>query len=171
MTFGVGVDDEDTISARLQHTTDFKVINLGAGASSQQFSLYNNVILKNNNIKPKAIIHIWTDSFRNLTVDKHYYIIHNGPWNNFGLKEDTPPEVFNSLFGESKTHAVSAMFNRLTVNSLYNDIPVIHATHSRKMWEEQNLKYPDLPMIFLPILDYARDLQHPGIKSNIHAAE
>ena len=87
ITFGVGVDDEDTISARLQQHTDFKVVNLGAGASSQQFSLYNNILLKNNNIKPKAIIHLWTDSFRTFTVDEHYNIIHNGPWNNFGFQK------------------------------------------------------------------------------------
>lgn len=169
--FGVGVDDADTISSRLKEITGTNVVNLGVGGSGQQISLYNTVILKNNNIKPKAIIHVWTDSMRPFSADKDYNIHYNGPWNNFGFPKDTPASILNEIFVESKSHAVSAMFNRMTVNSLYPDIPIIHATHFKQMWDEQNFKYSNLPMLFLPLKDSARDCQHPGIESNKLAAK
>jgi hypothetical protein len=170
-TFGVGLDDSDTISARLQELTGFNVVNLGVGGSCQQISLYNTVLLKNNNIKPKAIIHIWTDSMRPFSIDKDYDIQYNGPWNNFGFSKDVPTSVLDSLFVESKAHVVSAMFNRMTVNSLYNDIPIVHASHFKEMCDEQNSKYPKLPVVFLPFKDRARDLLHPGVDSSINAAQ
>jgi len=169
--FGVGVDDADTISSRLKELTGCNVVNLGVVASCQQISLYNMMILKNNNIRPRAVIHLWADSNRPFSVDKHYNIQFNGPWNNFGFSNDVSIEVLDEIFGKSKSGAISAMFNRMITNSLYTDIPVIHATHFNKMWDEQNLKYPNFPMMLLPIRDLARDCRHPGIDSNILAAK
>ena len=168
--FGVGVDDADTISSRLREITGLDVINLGVGGSCQQVSLYNMILLKNNSITPRAIIHIWTDSIRPFSVDKNYNIQHNNPRNNFGFPKDAPAAILNEMFSESKSHVVSAMFNRMIANLLYADIHVIHATHFKKMYTEQQKQYPYMPMMLLPSTDVARDLVHPGIESNKFAA-
>lgn len=166
-TFGDGVDDGDTISARLQELTGCDVINLGAPGSSQQFSLYNMLMLKKRKIKPKAIIHIWTDSMRLFYINNDFRHCYVGHWNNFGLSSDVK---FNP-FDDSKTHIVSSMYNRMTANLVYSDIPVIHATHFQTMWEEQESIYPDYPMTYLPHIDKARDLLHPGREGNIVSAK
>ena len=166
--FGLGVDDNDTLAVRLQSLTNCDVINLGVRGSCQLFNLYNMILLKNKNIKPKAIIHVWTDSKRPFTVDVNYNIEHHGNWNDYGATTPTP---LNQLFGNYKSHIVSAMFNRMIANTVYNDIPVIHATYFNELWKEQTLRYPNLPIIFFPTKDWGRDLKHPGIESHINAAD
>lgn len=169
--FGTGVDDADTLSARLQEITGLNVVNLGVGGSCQQVSLYNMILLKFNNIKPKAIIHVWTESTRRFDVDNNYFLRPAGAWNNFGFPKDTPPSILKQMFYENNTHVVSAMFNRMIANSLYFDIPVIHATYFHHMWLQQHLKYPNLPMLNLQTIDLARDCKHPGIESHTLAAK
>ena len=44
-TFGIGIDDDDTISSNLSKITNVPVINMGIGGTSIAFSFYNNLIL------------------------------------------------------------------------------------------------------------------------------
>ena len=166
--FGNAIDDADTLSNRLQELVGCDVVNLGASGSCQQTSLYNMTRLKEKNIKPRAIIHVWTDSMRLLHVNNDFRLCGVGHWNNWGLA----PNIQFDLFTDSKTHVVSSMYHRMIANFIYSDIPVIHATTFPQMWHEQNTKYPDFPMLHMALgIDKARDLSHPGIKTNMHHAK
>jgi hypothetical protein len=165
--FGDAIDDDDTVSARLQELVGCHVVNLGVPGSCQQTSLYNMTILKNNNIKPRAVIHIWTDSMRLFQIDNKFKRCNAGHWNNWGMD----PTFEFDPFANQKTHLVSTMFNRMVANNIYNDIPVIHATNFKTMHEEQQEQYPNMPMLYLPPIDNARDLRHPGIETNKNSAK
>jgi hypothetical protein len=168
VVFGDGMDDADTLSNRLQELVGCDVVNLGACGSCQTTSLYNMTRLREKNIKPRAIIHVWTESTRSLHINNNFRLCGVGHWNNWGLDSDVQ---FN-LLADSKTHVVSSMYNRMIANLIYSDIPVIHATSFPQMWHEQNNKYPDYPMLYMAWgTDKARDLWHPGIKTNIHHAK
>jgi hypothetical protein len=124
--------------------------------------------LREKNIKPRAIIHVWTESTRLLHINNDFRLCGAGHWNNWGMDSDVQ---FN-LLADSKTHVVSSMYNRMIANLIYSDIPVIHATSFPQMWHEQNNKYPDYPMLYMAWgTDKARDLWHPGIETNIHHAK
>jgi hypothetical protein len=168
--FGQGLDNADTISSKLEQVTGIPVVNLGVGGSSQQFSLYNQLLLTQRAIVPRAIIHIWTDSCRPLSVDENGQFHHHGPWNRFGLSSDAELALWNNITGKYKTHVVTAMFNRMISNSIAGSCPVLHATHFVQMHKEQLEQYPLMPMLLMPKIDLARDLIHPGIKSNLRAA-
>ena len=165
--YGDAVDDSDTLSARLQELILCPVINLGSPGSSQLTSLYNMMILKNNNIKPRAVIHVWTESMRHFYLDKDFRQCYCGINNNWGLAPNTSTDIFT----ESKTHIVSAMFNRMVANNVYHDIPVIHATQFGAMCDEQNAMYPNLHLLKFPHIDQGRDLLHPGIEANKNSAK
>lgn len=165
--YGDGLDNSDTLPARLQELTRCPVINLGSPGSSQLLSLYNMMILKNNNIKPKAVIHVWTESTRLLYLNNNFQHCHCGPNNNWGMEDSKG----HALITESKAHIVSAMFNRMIANNVYHDIPVIHATYFDIMWQEQESMYPNFPMFLLLNKDQARDLCHPGRETNKDSAK
>jgi hypothetical protein len=166
--FGDAVDDSDTIAANLKQLIGCNVINLGLSGSCQQDSLYNMMTLKNNNIKPRAIIHVWTDSMRLFCIDNDFQKCFSAQWNNFGFDPDVKPGIFE----HTKSHIVSAMFNRMIANNVYHDIPVIHATHFEEMQYEQSKLYPNMPLTLLSkSLDNARDLQHFGRESHNFSAK
>lgn len=168
--FGQGLDDADTISSKLELLTGIPVVNLGVGGSSQQFSLYNQLLLTQRAIVPRAVIHLWTDSCRPLTVDKNGQFHHHGPWNSFGLSSDAELALWTNILEKSRTHRVTAMFNRMISNLIAGAVPVLHATHFVQMHAEQQAQYPLMPMLLMPKIDLARDLIHPGIKSSLQAA-
>lgn len=166
--FGDAVDDSHTLSARLQELVNSPVINLGVAGSCQLTSLYNMMTLKNSKIKPKAVIHAWTDSMRVFYVNNQFQRCGVGNWNNWGANSDIKFDMFTN----SKTHIISAMFNRMIADNIYSDIPVIHATYFKHMWAEQRSMYPNSPMLLLPhTKDLARDLLHPGRETNKDAAK
>jgi hypothetical protein len=86
-TFGEGVDDSDTIPAQLSKIIGRPVINMGAGGTSQQWSLHNSVILKEYYATPLAVIQFWTSPYRTTTYTR-YSVENQGPWNNNSIYEN-----------------------------------------------------------------------------------
>ena len=86
-TFGEGVDDSDTIPAQLSKIIGRPVINMGAGGTSQLWSLHNSIILKEYYPKPFAVIHFWTSPYRTTTYTD-YSVENQGPWTNNSVYEN-----------------------------------------------------------------------------------
>jgi len=59
-TFGVGLDDKDTISAQLESIIGLPVINLGVGGSSNDLILHNSTLFRDKGIIPKGVVHLWS---------------------------------------------------------------------------------------------------------------
>ena len=62
--FGIGVKESQTVSKYIENLTGYQTINLGANAVSPMFMWINSIILAKKNIKPVAMIYIWTDPSR-----------------------------------------------------------------------------------------------------------
>lgn len=63
-TFGVGVTDDDTISAQLEKLTGKPVVNLGQPGASNATIAYNSYYLKQNYPTPISIVNLWTTMSR-----------------------------------------------------------------------------------------------------------
>lgn len=147
--FGTGIDDSNTISIFLQNMLNIPVINMGMGGSSIQFALHNSLMLYKKYGTPKAVIYGMPGITRYLLYQRNYIQSKLG-------YEDTP--------------------NNKAIDHL---IPfnLINASLIRNLWEDK-CKYYEFSMFpttakalgcdsYLPIPDdYARDMSHPGIKSN-----
>lgn len=81
---GMGVPEQDTVSAQLEGMIDRPVINLGVGGCSNMFIMYNNMRFLSK-YKPYALINIWTTPDRATTFRKPSVgetgITHWGSWN------------------------------------------------------------------------------------------
>ena len=66
--FGIGVDNENTLSGHIHHLTGIPTVNLGIpGASVMRiWSLLTDLL--NSGIKPKAVVIVWTDPSRFLEI-------------------------------------------------------------------------------------------------------
>lgn len=62
--FGLGVKDEHTVSHRLEEVSKTSVINLGVCSASPMFMWINSTILSSHNIRPKAVVYLWTEPSR-----------------------------------------------------------------------------------------------------------
>ena len=147
--FGTGVDDSHTLSSYLEKLFDVPVINMGMGGSSIQFALHNSLMLYKKYGIPRAVIYGMTGMTRYLLYQRNYVQLKLG-------YEDSP--------------------NNKAVDHLipYN---LINVELIRNLWKDK-CKYYEFSCFpttakFLscdlhkPIPDdYARDMSHPGIKSN-----
>ena len=74
--FGVGIAEDETVTAQLQKLTDRPVINLGKPGASVTYTLANNMLLENNFPKPFAVINHWSGIWRDtiFTSDRNKYV-------------------------------------------------------------------------------------------------
>jgi len=146
--FGIGIREEDTLSSQLSKLINMPVINMGIGASSMEYSLYNSVILNENYPTPKAVVQLWS-SLQRTTYYNTKNVVHHGSWN-------MPSKGHMDLYTEDQSH------------------PLVHGLMcqriSKMMWEktkyyeasffdETTLKL-QLPEVHW--VDQARDMSHPG---------
>lgn len=157
--YGIGVDDQYTLPSRLSKLTNLPIVNLGATGCSQQFCLYNLTILRQANIKPKAVVIAWPHSKRTFVL-KNSRQLHGGHFNNWFLDPRFP---YEKVFAEIETHRINYIFNRTTANLMYHDIPVIHTSFYKDDVEDQLTLNNDITL--LPVVDKARDLKHPGMET------
>lgn len=147
--FGTGLHEEDTLANQLHNLTNVPVINMGIGASSIEYSLYNSVILNEHYPTPKAIVHIWSALDRATYYNKKN-IVHHGTWN-------MTPNNYMDLFSADPTHAK------------------VHATLaqmiSKQLWSKKTQYYEAsffsntadrLNVPCIATIDNARDFSHPG---------
>jgi hypothetical protein len=149
--YGIGIDDNHTLDKELSKLTKCPVINMGAGGTSIEFSLYNSIILRENYPKPKAVIQIWSSVGRyTLFNDKRDLgILNQGAWN---LSKD---DKFNTDINLS----TRGYLNTLASKHIWDDTIYYEASY---FTETINTLKCDV----LKKIDLGRDLSHPGIESN-----
>lgn len=151
IVYGSGLANEDTIPRVIEKITNLPVVNLGVAGSSVELSFYNSLILKEQNIQPKAIVQLWTGTERYLDYNSKHGWFPMYPWN----KNYVPNVDWN----------VKSCFYRRAFLSMWKDSTAIYeATFFENTAKEFNIE-------FIEIFDYARDLCHPGILSAKTCAE
>jgi len=150
--FGIGLDDNDTITSQLEQLIKCPVINMGCPGSAIDYSLYNSVILKNICTKPKAVVHLWTSTERttHFLEERHRSC---GVW---------PTQKTSSYFDEwirDPNHSAAvATFASMITKHLWSNTKLFEATAFQKTREV--LKCYHLPNN--PKYEKARDLLHKG---------
>jgi hypothetical protein len=148
--FGIGVDDNETLSYQLSNILKVPVINMGVEGSSINYSLHNSVILKHFYPKPLAVVNMWTHYSRTVYYYKRY-LENCGDWN--------PGNFYFSAWSKDDSHAAS--------------YAIIASMTSKIFWQDtkyyESSFFPDTSKLLncdlYRIQDHARDLLHPGIKT------
>jgi hypothetical protein len=148
MVYGVGVHEEDTLSSQLSKLINMPVINMGVGGTSMEYSLYNSIILSNRYPTPKAVVQIWS-SYTRATYYNTHHAEHYGSWN---MQKNNFIDVSSKDPSHGKVHAVMA---QLISKQLWRDTKYYESSFFNETSELLFLKT-------MPILDYARDMSHPG---------
>jgi hypothetical protein len=149
--FGVGLDDTDCLSVRLEQELKIPVINLSIPGAGPQFSLDTSVLVKKLYGKVKGIVYVWSSYNRSVLYKKP--IKHIGAWN---IEEYKPLT--------DTTHAMtSARLAYETSKLVWEDTPRVDCSY-----------FPDTAVLLnikqFSKIDLARDLSHPGIESVKQAA-
>ena len=148
-TFGVGVDNKDTLPSQLSSLIGKNVINLGVIGSSMMFAFHNALILKNICSKPLAVINMWTSCDRAVFYGQSMQ--HCGAWN-----YDSLP--YAKAWLEDLTHPSTHAYFISTASK--------HLWHNTKYYEfslfEETTKVTGCDLPVLVEHDYARDLSHQG---------
>ena len=156
-TYGVGLDEDDTVGSQLTKITGIPTVNLGVGGSSMIYALHNSIIVREQFPTPKAVVYIWPDYSR--CVEYHEHSVRNhGPWD---MEDTNLMGVWNSNDYNVKMHAV---FIQKTVRLLWKDTVLYEGTFSNKATAKL-LKCEAFNQV-----DDARDLMHPGRESTKKAA-
>ena len=163
--FGIGLDDSQTISSHLSNMINCPIINMGIGGSSIDFSLYNSVILNAGYPTPKGIVHIWSSP------------------NRAGYYHSQKVEQFGNWSYELASKNNTDIANRMkwVLDDVHCSTHAVFASMiSKQLWLEKT-KYYEASFFqntsqamrcdYLRMLDFARDLGHPGEKTAIAVAE
>lgn len=172
-TFGIGVDEDETVSHYLSKELERPVINMGWPGGSNMNMLMNSLTLSQLNQRPYAIVFLWSTTDRlPLFTDRQVYNV--GPWDsNENQKNveyrDSYNDIYSSLFEN---------YNFFIENETMNSYFISQFT--KEVWKEKT-KYitgtffnntalcMDTENTF-KIDNKARDLIHPGLESNKIAA-
>lgn len=146
--FGIGIHEEDTLASQLSKLINMPVINMGAGGTSIEFSLYNSIILRNSKPIPRAVIHIWSNIDRTTYYHKRN-IINHGPWS---MQRNSYMDLYSTDATHAKVHATMA---QMISKQLWNDTKYYEAS----FFDDTSLL---LKIPTVGINDRARDLMHPG---------
>lgn len=152
MVFGLGLDDEQTITASLSRKLEMPVINLGVTGTSAMFQWINTTKLIEQCVTPKRVIYIWPHHFRVTDILGSTEHKTCGRWN-------------------FKTHDLARAWNDRDVHSLEYVKLCIDST--TQQWRCPTNHYTFcldtgtyLPNVhrfgFSEYIDYSRDTQHPG---------
>lgn len=148
--FGIGLDDQDTISFQLSKMLGLDVVNMGVEGSSIDYSLANAVILKNNYPTPLAVINLWSGIDRTSYYNKSH-INHLGPWR--------ITDYYYRGWIKDKCHAeVQALIANKISKIMWKDTVTYEASIFQETCDLLNCD-------FLKLTDKSRDLVHPGIES------
>jgi hypothetical protein len=154
--FGVGLDDLNTLSSQLSKIVGRPVINLGMGGTSIMYALHNSIILRNGYPIPRGIIHLWSSTDRSTYYYKNN-LHHYGHWN-------MTPNSYGDTWAEDIVHGEShAVIASMTSKLLWQDTHYYEASYFK---DTAKL----LKCSWIPQVDRARDLKHPGIQTNYKLA-
>jgi hypothetical protein len=158
--FGIGLDDKDTISSRLEEILNMPVINMGATGASMLFNLHNSMILRDGYPIPKAVVVFWPNY--NRIVEYHKYTTQfHGVWN-------MEPNSLPNAWFKNDSHAIAnAMFMSKAVKLLWQEkCPYYETT-----WDDNTQSVLKCDLLKSIPNDYARDMLHSGIASAISNAQ
>jgi hypothetical protein len=154
--FGVGLETEHTIPAKLSELLSTPVINLGHPGSSIAVALHNNVILKENYPKPLGVINLWTHHSRCV-----YYSTELKHFTHAMMEQNN----YMDLWNRDAIHArVNALIMSKAVRLLWSNTPYTDASIHDDTADIIGCE-------FIPADRNARDQLHPGIDSASHIAQ
>jgi hypothetical protein len=159
---GVGLHVKDTISFQLEQLINRPVINMGVPASSIAYSVFNQLVLAEKNVKPHAVINLWTTISR-LTYFSPESPIHIGNW----TREKT---VQNKIINR----ALWSMYQSWNIS---DSNPLLHSLllqrFAKLMWKDtqhiegtffkNTSQVLDVELFYHR--DFASDGEHPGPKA------
>lgn len=162
IVMGVGVDDLDTFPVRLQEELNTPTINLGIGGSSNQLMLYNTLRLIEHNIKPKAVVAVFSDPGR-VTIFNEDIAQAVGPWvHDRGLyRPQEEKEFYNYWTGTSNNADVHGAMSAKAVELAWKSqgIPFLGLQVYGEWCPDMGYQRLTDPV------DLARDLQHGGVQT------
>jgi hypothetical protein len=161
MTFGQGLEEDETISSRLEQILKVPVINLGVRGSSITFSVYNQILLKEINCKPKAIINLWTNAAR-IVYFQNNLARHLGSWTT--KTEKNQYTYYSSWSYDQSNMDTSNKLNRKIAKLIWHDVPHIEASYF-----PDTIKLLDIQGLIQ--VDNSLSGRHPGPKTAIITAE
>jgi len=151
MVFGEGLDAEQTISYQLSKLLNCPVINMGVTGSSIQYSVHNQLILKQNFPTPCAVVNLWTEYSRCTLYSKMPNTY--GPWN-------TDKGSYGDLWNQDPINSqVNALLMQSISRQLWNNTQHYEATFFTSTQSVLNCEQLNG---HLTDTDYANDGQHPG---------
>jgi len=155
MVFGLGLDEEQTISAQLSHRLNTSVVNLGVPGISAMFQWINTTRLVEQSITPLRVVYIWPHYFRVADiVDQTNHIV-CGRWN---FKTN---DLSNS-WSDRENHSLEFLRTCIESTKQQWSCPTHHYTFCLRTSEY----LPDIHRFrFDEYIDYSRDTQHPGPKT------
>lgn len=153
-TFGVGLDDSQTITHQLSKLIDMPVVNLGQGGASWTFIWVNTIRLLAAGIKPKAVIYIWPNTNRYCRLFKDSRARSYGPWN-----IDIEDNGLGREYALAELHAQLLSGDLLTSIRALWTCPQLHYYYSP--YDRQLTQWAVRPL--KPMVDKARDQVHPGV--------
>jgi hypothetical protein len=168
-TFGVGLDDKDTLAARLENIIGMPVINMGQGGTSMNYNLHNSVILANGYPTPRAVVQVWPSFYRCVYYQSHS-IENYGHWN---IEKNN----YMDLWSKSDTNLkVNAIMTQTIFKQIWKDRTSIYECSfngdSAELLECASYCDPNESKKGITAYqDFARDLMHPGIETVKQAAE
>ncbi len=147
---GIGLAEEDTLARQLEKILNRKVVNLGIAASSVDMACWNSIILHDFYPHPKAIVQVWT------SLDRYAAFKNNRCYSYTSVN----PEYYYKIDWAQRSKLYIQTDRALWKNkTVYIEASFFEDTVKQMKIQE------------LKTIDYARDLMHPGIKSNRIAAE
>ena len=172
IVFGQGLPVDRTLTSLLSTSLKRPCINLGVCGSSNALMFHNSLSLIDNNIKPYAVIFLFSNASR-FTYFKHNTVTHFGPWSfeTERLKQLSLQENPNYSKEELNFYSTYILNNNSDIHGS------MIAIGAEALWKSQGIKSlayetteePIMEKRFksLPkIVDRARDGLHPGIETN-----
>jgi len=152
---GIGIPVENRFSDIVSTALNCDMYNLGLGGTGNDAIFYNLVTwftkIKN---KPKLVIINWGPAHRMFTINDEKIIA-------YGISDNSIKDFILSGDAINYFQSKSDMLKELIRKII--DVPIIEIP----WFDDDNSKYPINNILNLPQeIDFARNLMHPGIKTN-----
>lgn len=159
ITEGVGLEESKTYSAVLSKKLGCDYYNLGLGATGMDVVIHNLIVwFSTIPKKPKAVIIQWPDFTRCITGTSVDHLETRGLW-----QKNDDYNRFVDLGIKLHFFAARSLLIQSLVKTIIN-VPVIEIGLAKMVPMHEQI-------MLLKVVDFARDLSHPGIKSNERIAE
>lgn len=156
MIYGEGLQHEHTLCSRLSELSGYNVVNMGVPGCSTNFTFINNLVLRKHYPTPKAVVNAHT------SIDR--YTLFNQQDGHVHLLDPSAKGVLEFTALNPKHLQVQALAYQLAMQMLWKE----------KCFYTEGSFFPStaakLGVSYLQYFDLARDLQHPGILTNLSAA-